>query len=153
MRGLDYYSGLIYGGKATNLAHKAPYVAAVDMTRCSNSTEESPLAHVGSLSARETNSISQRKIPEGKKRIHLITPDHTTCSDLIALAENIRSKLPTLSTYVHTDSGNSNTNQKSAQKGADILIIQGEQEIREESHHKDTINGRAGCCREQRPST
>ena len=134
MRGLDYYSGLIYEWKSDELGAQSTVCGGGRYDSLFEQLGGKPIGACGfSIGIERLIAlVSEKKIPEGKKRIHLITPDHTTCSDLIALAENIRSKLPTLSTYVHTDSGKIATLIKKAlKKGADILIIQGEQEIRE----------------------
>ena len=135
MRGLDYYSGLIYEWKSDELGAQS--------TVCGGGRYDTLFEQLGGKTIgacgfsigieRLIALISDKEISKNNKSIHLITPDRATCGNLLALAERIRNDLPSISTYIHTDSGKIATLIKKAlKKDADILVILGEEELNEE---------------------
>jgi histidyl-tRNA synthetase len=135
MRGLDYYSGLIYEWKSDELGAQSTVCGGGRYDTLFEQLGGKPIGACGfSIGIERLIAlISDKEISKNNKSIHLITPDRATCGNLLALAERIRNDLPSISTYIHTDSGKIATLIKKAlKKDADILVILGEEELNEE---------------------
>lgn len=132
MRGLDYYTGLIYEWKSDELGAQS--------TICGGGRYDLLFENLG---AKKTGacgfSIGIERLIELRKHIHptitsiqvhLVTPNEKNFPILLALGEKLRSSAPHLQFYTHLEAGKiGNLIKKSLKKAADIVIICADEEL------------------------
>jgi histidyl-tRNA synthetase len=134
MRGLDYYSGLIYEWKSECLGAQG--------TVCGGGRYDQLFEQLGAQRTGACGfSIGIERLIEltgelnpllDQPCIHLITPTDTTLPKLMTLVESLRDTLPTHQFYLHTQCGKIGSMIKKALKmKANAIIILGDEELKE----------------------
>ena len=134
MRGLDYYSGLIYEWKSECLGAQG--------TVCGGGRYDQLFEQLGAQRTGACGfSIGIERLIEltgelnpllDQPCIHLITPTDTTLPKLMTLVESLRDTLPTHQFYLHTQCGKIGSMIKKAVKmKANAIIILGDEELKE----------------------
>lgn len=135
MRGLDYYSGLIYEWKSDCLGAQS--------TVCGGGRYDQLFEQLGAQRTGACGfSIGIERLIEltgelspllDEPYIHLVTPTATTLPKLMTLVESLRDTLPSHRFYLHTQCGKiGNLIKKAVKMKAQAILILGDEELSQE---------------------
>lgn len=132
MRGLDYYSGLIYEWKSEHLGAQSTVCGGGRYDQLFNQLGAQRTGACGFSVGIERLIELTGTLPSPMKNtvVHLITPSEKTLPKLMSLAETLRSLMANHQFYLHPQCGKlGNMIKKSVKMKAGIVIILGEEEL------------------------